>query len=84
MNETPCKHLDSGECQANPGLHPSALLCLRYCSEYDGPPRGVGDRVHTVITRATLGKLKPCGGCEGRRQRWNRRSAEKKLAQLSA
>jgi len=41
------------------------------CNDYDGPQRGIGDKVHKVIKKITGGKLKGCGGCGKRRAKLN-------------
>ena len=44
-------------------------LCCPTCDMYDGPSRGVGD----VVKRATSAVgIKPCGGCQKRREMLNR------------
>lgn len=74
----PCRHWTGSECAK--GLHggrPSPGVCQR-CDEYDGPPRGLGDRVerlmkatgvHQVVQAVTRGK--DCG-CSDRRTALNR------------
>tara|TARA_R100001086_G_scaffold169725_6_gene92524 strand:+ start:994 stop:1242 length:249 start_codon:yes stop_codon:yes gene_type:complete len=56
---------------------PSDETCNR-CTKYQGPPRGLGDRiasvtratgVDTLVEKVTGGKC----GCEGRRQKLNQR-----------
>jgi hypothetical protein len=56
---------------------------LKGCAEYDGPARGLGDLVHSAIHTVSRGKIKPCGGCKKRRNNWNRRAVEKKLAEMA-
>lgn len=54
------------------GGKPSEGVCAR-CASYDGPMRGLGDVVAAGIKVATLGKVKPCGGCQRRRAAMNDR-----------
>lgn len=48
------------------------------CSDYDGPPRGLGDKVHTVATKFRIPSVvkavvgSDCG-CQKRRQALNER-----------
>lgn len=49
------------------GGRPSHGVC-RACPDYDGPPRGAGDLV-AAVTHAV--GIRPCGGCQKRRQRLN-------------
>ncbi len=52
--------------------------CCDSCSEYAGPNRGLGDVVKNV---AEAVGIKPCGGCQKRREamnRWSKKRAEKK------
>ena len=60
-----------GCCAIGAYERPSFGVCLRVCDQYDGPPRGVGDMIHSAIKQATNGKLKPCGGCTKRRNTLN-------------
>ena len=48
------------------------------CKKYDGPSRGLGDTVKNVISKATAGKVKPCGGCQKRREALNKMMGYKK------
>jgi hypothetical protein len=74
-----CKHLDANKCthQDAPafGRHTPPRVCAA-CPLYDGPPRGLGDTVHTVIEATGVGTvvrtvLGNCGGCAQRRQALN-------------
>jgi len=38
----------------------------------DGQSRGLGDTIKKVIDKVTRGKIKPCNGCNKRRQRLNK------------
>jgi hypothetical protein len=57
------------------GQHVAPMTC-RGCEHYKGQARGLGDRVHTVLSatgvhqvvRTVVGK---CGGCAQRRQALN-------------
>ena len=67
-----CDHAATGQCVhpiALPlyGARPSAGTCAR-CAHYEGPPRGLGDVVASV-THAV--GIRPCGGCQERRQTLN-------------
>lgn len=48
---------------------PAASLCRR-CPLYDGPVRGLGDAVVSVI-RTVRPNHVPCGECQKRRERLN-------------
>lgn len=66
-----CIHLgklaDERICTINKfGGKPTEANCME-CKDYDGPSRGVGDTVKNVISKATAGKVKPCGGCQKQR-----------------
>ena len=37
-----------------------------------GNDKGVGDTIHRAIKKVTKGKLKPCNGCDNRREWLNR------------
>ncbi len=41
------------------------------CADYDGPDRGLGDKVKKVIDKATGGRVKQCGSCGKRRAKLN-------------
>jgi hypothetical protein len=85
----PCKHWrdcgkpHGGDCAIGAYRGPSFGVCLKACEQYDGPARGVGDLVHSAIHTVSRGKIKPCGGCKKRRNNWNRRAVEKKLAEMA-
>jgi len=74
-----CTNHRDGECWhaaavAEFGRTPSAGVCAR-CPHYSGPPRGLGDVVHSVavaigIPKVTARISKDCG-CEERRRRLN-------------
>lgn len=69
---TRCGHKVDGECKL--GLHggrPSDGVCGR-CASYDGPARGLGDRVAVAIKVATGGRVGPCSGCARRIEALNR------------
>ena len=72
----PCSFWKEERCAL--GLYggaPSPGTCRR-CDRYEGPPRGLGDVVHTVaeatgvaaVVRLTVGE---CEGCRRRRREWN-------------
>jgi hypothetical protein len=43
------------------------------CQHYEGPPRGLGDRVHTVLGAIGVHKVvRNCGGCAERRAALNK------------
>jgi hypothetical protein len=74
-----CKHLEANKCTHQNALafkrHTPPRVCAA-CPLYDGPPRGLGDRVHTVIEATGVGTvvrtvLGNCGGCAHRRQALN-------------
>ena len=48
------------------------------CMKYEGPSRGLGDTVKNVISKATGGKVKPCGACQKRREALNKMMGYKK------
>ncbi len=50
--------------------------CCESCTEYTGPDRGLGDKVKRVTDQ--LG-LKPCGGCQRRREAMNRWSEKRRM-----
>lgn len=54
------------------GGKPAMDVCLQHCPDYDGPPRGMGDRVAATIKRVTRGKVGSCGGCGKRQMALNR------------
>ncbi len=43
--------------------------CCNSCESYEGPSRGLGDRVAN-LTKAV--GIKPCGGCQKRREALNK------------
>ena len=50
--------------------------CCESCTEYAGPNRGLGDVVKNITSAVGI---KPCGGCQKRREamnRWTRRRRE--------
>lgn len=57
------------EASADFGATPHRAVCL-HCPHYDGPARGIGDAVVTVIRRVRPGHT-PCGSCQKRRERLN-------------
>lgn len=66
-----CTHHDGKGCTLGLyGGRPSAGIC-GICESYEGPSRGLGDTVAKVIKVATLGTVKPCGGCQKRRAELN-------------
>ena len=74
-----CRHLvpmpplrDGGQCGLGhfEGLTISVGVCQQ-CPDRD--VEGLGDMVEKVIKVATLGKVRPCGGCERRRKALNER-----------
>lgn len=87
---TACAHMVGGRCThalALPlyGARPSPGVCHR-CEHYDGPARGLGDRIERVarVTGAkTVTKCVekatglPCG-CAKRRARWNKAMPSRK------
>ena len=77
-----CIHLgklaDERICTINKfGGKPTEANCME-CKDYDGPSRGIGDTVKNVISKATAGKVKPCGGCQKRREALNKMMGYKK------
>lgn len=75
-----CINWKAGECtldaaRTETGPKPSEGVCAR-CAHYSGPPRGLGDVVHTVavalgIPKVTQKVAKSCG-CEERRRMLNK------------
>ena len=66
---TRCKHMVDGACGLGLyGGRPSPGVCLKVCTEYDGPPRGLGDAV-AKVTKAV--GIKPCDGCKDRQAKLN-------------
>lgn len=75
-----CTNWSSGKCsledaRAKYGSTPSEGVCA-HCEHYSGPPRGLGDVVHTVavalgIPKVTQKVAKSCG-CEERRRMLNK------------
>ena len=57
------------------GPRPSKGVCNQ-CEHYDGPPRGLGDIVHTVAqvtgVAAVVKAVAPDCGCQKRREALNR------------
>ena len=80
-----CSQYKDGRCLK--GLHggwPHRGVCLRACTEWDGPARGLGDQVHKLAMPIgrVLGhpcvdpetkRLKPAGKCAERQRRLNQR-----------
>jgi hypothetical protein len=69
-----CREWSGEERRCRLGLYggrPSPGVCA-VCDRYEGPPRGLGDVVHSVARAATAGLVQPCAGCRQRRRRWNR------------
>ncbi len=69
-----CTHLDTQEdgtlvCSLDLCDEDDVFVCCAPCPEYRGPDRGLGD----TIKRATdaVG-VKPCGGCQRRRESLNK------------
>ncbi len=56
---------------------PTEENCME-CKDYSGPSRGLGDTVKNVISKATGGKVKPCGACQKRREALNKMMGYKK------
>ena len=73
-----CNHLHDRKCAL--GLYggkPSPGICNK-CDKYEGPARGAGDVVHTVVKALRLDRVadrvtrgRDCG-CSERRRRWNK------------
>ena len=58
---------------ASRGTVASPAVC-RACAHYDGPPRGLGDRIHAVAEAVGVHKVvRACGGCAERRRLLNRK-----------
>ena len=74
----PCKHwIDIGRPRGGGcaiGVHerPSYGVCLKSCTEYEGPDRGLGDWVARTLKQVTGGRLKSCAGCKRRKVAVNR------------
>ena len=66
-----CGIIGGGCCSIGEYDRPSFGVCLQICTAYDGPSRGAGDLLGKVIKTATLGKVKPCDGCNKRRMSLN-------------
>ena len=70
-----CKHLAGTKCinAEAPTFerHTPPRVCAG-CTHYDGPSRGLGDTVHTVLEATGVHRIvKPCGGCAERRRALN-------------
>ena len=64
-----CVRWDGSRCSLGLwGGVPSPGTC-RVCGSYEGPDRGLGD---TVARAAKAVGIKPCGGCQKRREALNR------------
>lgn len=65
-----CTHLNTaGLCKNRyPGVRVNPVMCGA-CPSYNGPARGAGDVIADAIKFASLGIIKPCGGC-GKRRAW--------------
>ncbi len=75
MKDLPCRYVyriadDGGAvCSLNLCHTEDLSACCESCESYEGPMRGVGD----VVARATKAVgIKPCGGCQKRREALNR------------
>lgn len=68
-----CDVNSGGCCEINEYNRPSHGVCLKACTKYDGPSRGLGDTVHKTIKTVTLGKAKHCETCAERRVRLNKK-----------
>lgn len=66
-----CGYIGGGCCAAGHYNGPSYGVCLQLCPHYDGPARGRGDLLKTLISTVTLGTVQPCGGCQERRADMN-------------
>ena len=58
----------------------SCSICLEHCDQYDGPARGRGDLLAQLIKAVTIGTLKPCKDCNGRKHAMNAKHPSKVLA----
>ena len=73
----PCSHwrdvggTHGGDCAAGHYEGPSYGVCLQHCVHYDGPARGRGDLLKTLISTVSLGMVQPCGGCQERQKAMN-------------
>lgn len=57
---------------ADHGERPETSTCIGACMHYDGPARGLGDRVHAAVQVATGGIVgRGCAGCRRRRRALN-------------
>jgi hypothetical protein len=70
-----CKHLAGNKCTNAEAptfnRHLLPTVCAG-CTYYDGPSRGLGDTVHTVLEATGVHRIvKSCGGCAARRQALN-------------
>ena len=53
------------------GVAVAPNVCVQ-CAHYDGPARGLGDHVHTVLGTVGVHKIvRNCGGCAARRAALN-------------
>ena len=69
------EYLEFGTGVCGKGLHDGEIEAPEVfdeCPEYNGPDRGLGDKVSRIIKKATNGRLKPCGGCAKRRHLLNK------------
>ena len=54
------------------GQHVAPIIC-RSCKHYEGLSRGFGDTVHKALEATGVHRIvKPCGGCQKRREALNR------------
>ena len=75
MNRPPCTNWDGERCTLELfGGRPSPGVCAA-CDEYDGPARGLGDRVERVLKATGVHQVakavRPDCGCSARRTRLN-------------
>jgi len=75
-----CGVIGGGCCNIDYYLRPSLGVC-RICDKNTDPPKdvprikksqGLGDTIKKMIDKATLGKVKPCGGCKKRQAALNK------------
>ena len=78
MNRPPCTNWDGDRCTLGLyGGQPSPGVCFA-CDQYQGKPRGLGDRVERVIAATGVPKLMKAAGipcnCSQRRTALNQRT----------
>ena len=72
-----CEHwqfLEYGTGVCGKGLQDDEIVTTEVCElcpEYNGPDRGLGDKVANVVKKVTKGRIKPCSGCSKRRKLLN-------------